>query len=172
MDFAVLADHSMIIEESEKKDKYLYFAWELKKVMEYKGDGDANCNWCTWKGLQRLGKETGWYRNQKTSRDHPDYRIDKISQNTEMSPEDLRRLAVTQTSVKDHQLTMVWKTRIILILGLEYFELRERIRTISQNTAKSPGDLRRLAVTQTPVKDHQLTMVCRTLERVKYKSRL
>ena len=26
----------------------------------------------------------------------------------------------------------------------------------SQNTAKSPGDLRRLAVTQTPMKDHQL----------------
>ena len=26
-----------------------------------------------------------------------------------------------------------------------------------QNTKKSPGDLRRLAVTQSPVKDHQLT---------------
>ena len=26
---------------------------------------------------------------------------------------------------------------------------------IGQNTEKSPGDLRRLAVTQTPVKDHQ-----------------
>ena len=30
---------------------------------------------------------------------------------------------------------------------------------ISQNTEKSPGDLRRLAVTQTPVKDHQLMLV-------------
>ena len=27
-----------------------------------------------------------------------------------------------------------------------------------QNTRKSPGDLRRLAVTQTPVKNHQLTL--------------
>ena len=27
-----------------------------------------------------------------------------------------------------------------------------------QNTDKSPGDLRRLAVTQTPVKNHQLTL--------------
>ena len=33
---------------------------------------------------------------------------------------------------------------------------------ISQNTEKSPGDVRRLAVTQTPVKDHQLTLVCKT----------
>ena len=28
-----------------------------------------------------------------------------------------------------------------------------------QNTEKSPGDLRRLAVTQTPVKDHQQTLM-------------
>ena len=28
-----------------------------------------------------------------------------------------------------------------------------------QNTEKSPGDLRRRAVTQTPVKDHQLTLM-------------
>ena len=27
------------------------------------------------------------------------------------------------------------------------------------NTEKSPGDLRRLAVTQSPVKDHQLTLM-------------
>ena len=28
-----------------------------------------------------------------------------------------------------------------------------------QNTEKSPGDLRRLAVTQSPVKDHQLKLM-------------
>ena len=28
-----------------------------------------------------------------------------------------------------------------------------------QNTKKSPGDLRRLAVTQIPMKDHQLTLM-------------
>ena len=33
-------------------------------------------------------------------RDHPDYRIVKIGQNTEISHGDLRRLVVTQTSVK------------------------------------------------------------------------
>ena len=33
-----------------------------------------------------------------------------------------------------------------------------------QNTEKSPGDLRRLAVTQTPVKNHQLTLIWKTLK--------
>ena len=31
-----------------------------------------------------------------------------------------------------------------------------------QNTEKN-GDLRRLAVTQTPVKDHQMSLMCKTL---------
>ena len=30
---------------------------------------------------------------------------------------------------------------------------------IAQNTVKSPGDLRRLVVTQTPVENHQLTLL-------------
>ena len=44
------------------------------------------------------------------SGDHPNYCIIEIGQNTEKSPEDLRRLAVIQTPVKDHQLTLMWKT--------------------------------------------------------------
>ena len=35
------------------------------------------------------------------------YRFDKIGQNTEKSPVDLRRLAVTKNTVKDRQLTLV-----------------------------------------------------------------
>ena len=35
----------------------------------------------------------------------------------------------------------------------------DTIKTIGQNTEKSPGDLRRVAVTQTPVKDHQLKLM-------------
>ena len=42
-------------------------------------------------------------------RDHPNYCIIEIYQNTEKSSGDLRRLAVTQISVKDHQLTLIWK---------------------------------------------------------------
>ena len=51
-----------------------------------------------------------------------------------------------------------------LVQGLEDLEIRGdhpnySIVEISQNTEKSPGDLRRLAVTQTPVENHQLTLV-------------
>ena len=42
-----------------------------------------------------LEKGTGRLRNQKKSGDHPDYSIFKIVQNTEKSPGDLKRLAVT-----------------------------------------------------------------------------
>ena len=45
--------------------------------------------------------------NKITSGDHPNYCIIEISQNTEMSPRELRRLTVTQTPVKDHQLTLM-----------------------------------------------------------------
>ena len=37
--------------------------------------------------------------------------------------------------------------------------LNSSIVEIGQNTKKSPGDLRRLAVTQNPAENHQLTLV-------------
>ena len=42
-----------------------------------------------------------------TSGDHPNYGIVENGQNTEKGPEDLSRLAVIQTPVKDHQLTLM-----------------------------------------------------------------
>ena len=39
--------------------------------------------------------------------DHPNYYTSEIGQNTEKSPGDLRRLAVTQTSLKHHQLKLM-----------------------------------------------------------------
>ena len=48
-----------------------------------------------------------------------------------------------------------------LLKGQEDLELGDHpnncIIENGQNTEKSPGDMRRLAVTQSPVKDHQLT---------------
>ena len=44
------------------------------------------------------------------NRDHPDYRIVGIGQSAKKSQGDLRRLAVTQTPGKDHQLTLVNRT--------------------------------------------------------------
>ena len=54
-----------------------------------------------------------------------------------------------------------------LLKGLDDLEVGGRVETIQttallrngQNTQKSPGDLRRLVVTQTPVKNHRLTLM-------------
>ena len=42
MDFTVPADPRVKLKESEKRDKYLNLARELKKTMEREGDGDHN----------------------------------------------------------------------------------------------------------------------------------
>ena len=57
-----------------------------------------------------LLKKTGRLRNKGSSEDNPNYSIVKIGQNTEKCPGDLGKLVVTQTQVKDHQLTLMRKT--------------------------------------------------------------
>ena len=52
-------------------------------------------------------KWTGGLGNKRTSGDCPNNRIVEIGQNTEKSSTNLRRLAVTRTAVKNHQLTLV-----------------------------------------------------------------
>ena len=54
-----------------------------------------------------IPKGTGGHGNKRTSGNHPDYCNIEIGHYTEKNPVDLRRLAVTQTPVKDHQLTLV-----------------------------------------------------------------
>ena len=135
---------------------------------------------------QRLDKEVGGVKNRRTSRDHPNCSNVEVSQNSEKSPGDLRRLTVIQTRVKDCQLTLVWKN------GQQYANTncnwcawncpkrlgrktggtgkwkKNRVHPdystvkISQNTEKNPGDLNRLALIQTPVKDHNLMLVGKT----------
>ena len=56
---------------------------------------------------QVLGKEAGSVGNQRTNRDHPNYRIVETTQDTEKAPEDLRRLTFTQVPVKDYQLRLL-----------------------------------------------------------------
>ena len=72
--------------------------------MEHGGVGDTNCNQYSRYSHQRIGKGTGGTENNMTSGDHPNYSFIK---NTEKGPGDLRKLAVTQTLVEDHQLTVV-----------------------------------------------------------------
>ena len=74
-----------------------------KKTMEHEGDCDTNFDRCFWYSHQKIGKETRGLGNKSTSGDHPNYSIIEIGQNIEKNPEDLRRLAVTQTPVEDHQ---------------------------------------------------------------------
>ena len=75
--------------------------------MEHEGVGDINCNWSTWNNPQRIDKGTGGLGNKRTSGDLLNDSINKISQNTEKSPGYLRRLAVTQSPVRNYQLTLV-----------------------------------------------------------------
>ena len=115
VNFAVLADHRVKLKESEKKDKYKDIAGELKKTMSHESDDDINCNWHSWYSHQKIGTETGGLRNKRTSGDHPNYGIIEISQNTEKSPGDFRRLADPLTLMKYHQLALVWKSQRVKI---------------------------------------------------------
>ena len=57
--------------------------------------------------LKCLKKKAGRTGIERKNRDHPKYSIGVIGQNTAKSPGGLRRLAVTQTPVKSHQLTLM-----------------------------------------------------------------
>ena len=112
-------DHRVKLKESEKRDKYQDLARELNKTIEHKNGGDINGNWSALNNHQRIGRGSGGLGNKKTSRDHSEYNIIKISQNTEKSFCDMRRLVVTQTAVEDHQIMPAGKTLEGVILSLE-----------------------------------------------------
>ena len=96
MDFTVPDDHRVKLKGSEKNDKWLNFVRELKNIPNVIGAlGTDTKGFITF--ITR-GLENNW-----TSEDHPNYCVIEIDQNTEKSPEDLRRLATTQTLVKNHQ---------------------------------------------------------------------
>ena len=98
MDFAFPADHLVQLKESEKKDKYFDLARELKKLWNIK---------------------------------------------------------VTIIPIVTGAIGTITKGLIQGLEDLEIIGLVETIQTtdIGQNTVKSSGDFRRLAFTQTPVKD-------------------
>ena len=93
--------HRINLKECEKKDKYLDLARKLKIL---------------WNmiamivpvvigafGIITKGGLGSW----RTGRDYPNDSIAENSQDPDTSLGDLRRLAVTQTSVKNHQLTLM-----------------------------------------------------------------
>ena len=80
----------MKIKVRKKRHKYLDLARELRKLWNMR---------VTLIPVVRVG-------NRRMNRDHTNNSIVEIDKNTEMSPGDLKRLAVTQTHVKDHRLML------------------------------------------------------------------
>ena len=95
------------LKENEKKDKYLERNWKKKWNIKVTFIPIVIALGIVTK---MIIKGTGGIGNKRTSGDHPNYNIPEIGQNTEKSPGDLRRLAVTQISLKDHQLTLMLTT--------------------------------------------------------------
>ena len=63
-------------------------------------------------------------------------------------------------------LSTVNKGLVQRLKDLEIRVLMETIIEVGQNTGKSHGDLKKLAVTQTAVRNHRLTLVRKTRNRV------
>ena len=118
MDFFVPTNRRVKLKECKKRDKYLDFAWEQKKTVGHGSDDYTNCSWCSWYSHQMIGIRAEVLGSNRTGRDSPNYSIVEIGQNTEKGPGDLKRLAVTQIPVENHQLTLMWKTltEIIIII--------------------------------------------------------
>ena len=95
-------DHVIKLKENEKKEKYLDLARESKTPVKRESDGDTNCNWCSWYSHQKTGTESRGVGNNRMNKDHLNYSIIEKGQNTEKSPGDLKRLAVTQALAKGH----------------------------------------------------------------------
>ena len=110
VDFAIPEDHRINLKESEKKDKYLDLARELKKLWNMKVTivpivigALGTITKRLLKGLEDL-EFGGQVETIQTASNA------KNGQNPETSPGDLRRLAVTQNPVKNHQFMLMWKT--------------------------------------------------------------
>ena len=109
VDFSVPADHRVKLKKCEKKAKYLDLARELKKLWNMKVTivpvvigTFGTITKGLLKGLEDLefGGRLGTIQMTELLRTARILR----------SPGDLRRLAVTQTPVKNHQLILMWKT--------------------------------------------------------------
>ena len=106
-DFAGPADYRIKLKECEKKDKYLDLARELKKLWNMKMTIVLNVIGAfvtvtkgLLKGLKDL--EGGWRVET--------IQMTALLRTARLLRRVLRRLAVTQTPVKNHQLTLMWKT--------------------------------------------------------------
>ena len=104
-----------------------------------KSNGDTTCSWCSWYNHKRIGTETRGLGIKKSG-DHPNYRIIKIGQDTEKSPGDWWKLAVTQPPLRNHRVKLVWKTQkiivIIIIVKLKESEKRDKYLDLARYLKK------------------------------------
>ena len=75
--------------------------------MEHESDDYTNRDWCFRYSNLRTIKGTEGLGSWRTSGDYPNYSMVENGQITEKSPGDLRRFAVTQTALTDHQLKLM-----------------------------------------------------------------
>ena len=78
----------------------------IEKAVEPESQGNTCYSWCTRNGHQEPGKGNGRTGYQWENRNHPDCNMFEIGKNTEDGTGELGRLAVTQTPVKDPQITI------------------------------------------------------------------
>ena len=102
MNSAVPADHGLKFKVSEKKDKNLNLARELKKKL-WNMKVTVTLIVIGALGTVTKGLKKGLKNLEMTGRENQSYNIVEIGQNTE------KRL-VTLTPVKDHQLMVIRKT--------------------------------------------------------------
>ena len=107
VNFAVPEDCWVKLKESEKVPGPCL---GTGKTVGYDIDGATNCYWCARYNHHRIGAWTRGIGNKRSNWDHQNYGIVEIDQNTEKSPGDLRKLAVTQTPVRDCWLALLGKT--------------------------------------------------------------
>ena len=68
-------------------------------------------------------KGLGGVGNKRRSDNYSNNSIIKISQNTEKSPGNFKRLAVIQTPVRNHQLMLVWKTQMSKMMIIKVYDM-------------------------------------------------
>ena len=134
VDFVVPLAHRVKIKENKKRYKFGP-CWKTKKTGERGDDGDTTCNWNTWNGSQRLEKVTKRVGNRRTNLDYPNYSIVKVCHFPR------RRVLETGGNLLSLKIPVLGNKRV------NGDHPNYNIVEIGQNTEKSPGDLRRLAVT-------------------------
>ena len=112
LDFAVPVNHRVKLKENEKKDKYLGLVRDLKKLWHMKvtiipivigAFGTVT------KGLLNELEDLEVGGRVETIQITSSLRTARILRRVLETWGDLRRLAVTQTPVEHHQLTLMWK---------------------------------------------------------------